>query len=106
MCDFNQDGLNDIVATNVGNPRASVLQNNTVGIDGVSFVRPASPNVDARGTRWVRCGDLNGDGLPDLLFTFSNSSSNKNRVATYMNIGIPGGDIQFEEESEAAFLCH
>lgn len=105
VCDFNLDGLNDIVATNVGNPRASVLQNTSTSIDGVSFSRPPSPNVDARGTRWVRCGDLNGDGLPDLLFTFSNTSTNKNRVAAYMNVGTPGQDIQFEVESEASLFA-
>ena len=101
VCDFNQDGRNDIVATNVGNPRASVFQNTTTNIDGVSFTRPASPDVDARSTRWVRCGDMNGDGLPDLLFSFSNNSTNKNRIATYMNTSTPDQDITFEAENSA-----
>ena len=102
-CDFNQDGLNDIVNTNTGTPRASILQNTTTSIDGVSFVSPPSPNVDARSTRWVRCGDMNGDGLPDLLFSFANTSSSKNEVAVYKNTSTPGGDITFEEENEAVF---
>ena len=104
VCDFNQDGLNDIVATNVGNSRASVLQNASTDVDGVSFVRPPTPNVDARGTRWVRCGDLNGDGRSDLIFTYSNTSTNKNRVAAYLNISAPGLDIAFEEGSDASLF--
>ena len=101
VCDFNRDGRNDMISTNVGNPRASIFQNTTADINGVSFTRPPSPNVDARGTRWVRCGDMNGDGLPDLVFSFSNNSTNKNRVVTYLNISTPGGDIAFEEENSA-----
>ena len=101
VCDFNRDGRNDMVATNVGNPRASVFQNTTTNINEVSFTRPASPEVDARGTRWVRCGDMNGDGLPDLLFSFSNNSTNKNRIVTYLNTSTPGQDITFEEENSA-----
>ena len=106
VCDFNQDGRNDIVTTNVGNQKASVLQNNTTDINSVSFERPSSPSVDVRETRWVRCGDMNGDGKPDLVFTFSNeSNSNKNKIAVYRNIGLPGQDIEFEEDSEAAFYA-
>ena len=102
VCDFNLDGLNDIVTTNVGNPKASILQNATTSIDEVNFIRPSLPDVDARGTRWVRCGDINGDGLPDLVFTFANTSSSKNEIAIYMNTSSPEGDITFEAESSAA----
>ena len=79
------------------------MQNNTTTIDAVSFIRPNPASIKAGKTRWVRCGDLNGDGMPDLVFTFSNQSSNKNRIVIYQNVGIAGQDIAFEDESDAVF---
>ena len=103
VCDFNRDGLNDIVTTHTATQKAAILQNNTATIDAVSFKRPNPASIKAGKTRWVRCGDLNGDGMPDLVFTFSNESGNKNQIVVYQNIGAAGGDIAFESESDAAF---
>ena len=105
VCDFNRDGRNDIVTTHTATQKAGILQNNTTTIDAVSFKRPDPASIKAGKTRWVRCGDLNGDGMPDLVFTFSNQSSNKNRIVVYQNVGIAGQDIAFEAESDAAFYA-
>ena len=104
VCDFNRDGRNDIVTTHDDSQLVGILQNNSTTVDAVSFMRPTPTNIQAGKTRWVRCGDLNGDGMPDLVFTFSNQSSNKNRIVVYQNIGTPGQDIAFEDESEATFI--
>ncbi|MGB3777408.1 MAG: FG-GAP-like repeat-containing protein [Tunicatimonas sp.] len=105
VCDFNRDGRNDIVTTHTATQKAAILQNNTTTVDAVSFTRPDPASIKAGKTRWVRCGDLNGDGMPDLVFTFSNQSSNKNRIVVYQNIGIAGQDIAFESESDATFYA-
>ncbi len=105
VCDFNRDGRNDIITTHTATQKVGILQNNTTTIDAVSFTRPNPASIKAGRTRWVRCGDLNGDGMPDLVFTFSNQSSNKNRIVIYQNTGIAGQDITFESESEAAFYA-
>ena len=103
VCDFNRDGRNDIITSNTetGFNQVDIFQNSTTSIDAVSFIRPSPAIIRTGKTRWVRCGDLNGDGMPDLVFTFSNSSGNKSRIAVYRNIGIAGQDIAFETESEA-----
>ena len=105
VCDFNRDGLNDIITTHDDTQKAAILQNNTTSIDAVSFVRPSPASIKAGKTRWVRCGDLNGDGMPDLVFTFSNQSSNKNRIVVYQNVGTVGQNIAFEAESDATFFA-
>ena len=71
----------------------------------MSFTRPNPQTINTGKTRWVRCGDINGDGMPDLAFTFSNQSGNKNRIVVYQNVGIAGQDIEFESESEAIFYA-
>ena len=103
VCDFNRDGRNDIITTHTATQKVGILQNNTTTIDAVSFIRPDPASIKAGKTRWVRCGDLNGDGMPDLFFTFSNQSSNKNQIVIYQNVGIAGQDIAFEDESDAVF---
>lgn len=105
VCDFNRDGRNDIITTHTATQKAGILQNSTTSIDAVDFIRPDPASIKAGKTRWVRCGDLNGDGMPDLVFTFSNQSSNKNRIVIYQNTGIAGQDIKFEAESDALFLA-
>ena len=45
----------------------------------------------------VAAGDVNGDGLPDLYFT-----ANEGPNALYLNRTEPGGDVRFEDATEAA----
>ncbi len=105
VCDFNRDGRNDIITTHDFSSQVGILQNNSTTIDAVSFKRPTPTRIQVGRTRWVRCGDLNGDGMPDLVFSFSNQSTgNKNKIAVYQNIGTAGQDIAFEENSEATLL--
>ena len=94
LCDFNQDGLVDIATSDTGNDKVTILQNNTPNIDTVSFT-PVEIDINAN-TRWVRCSDLNGDGMAELIYSASNSDANKERIYIYKNISTAGGAIAFE----------
>lgn len=93
MCDFNQDGRVDIATSDTGNDQVTILENNSPDVNSVSFT-PREIDINAN-TRWVRCRDLNGDGLADLIFSASNTDANKERVYIYQNISTPGGNITF-----------
>ncbi|WPP53215.1 FG-GAP-like repeat-containing protein [Catalinimonas niigatensis] len=94
MCDFNLDGKVDIATSDTGNDKVTILENYSPDINAVSFI---SREIDINAnTRWVRCGDLNGDGKPELVFSASNSNSNKERIYIYKNISTSGGAISFE----------
>ncbi|MEO0331844.1 MAG: FG-GAP-like repeat-containing protein, partial [Bacteroidota bacterium] len=97
MCDFNQDGLNDIATTDGDSEEITVLQNITPSIDTVAFT-DIEINLEER-TRFVRCGDLNGDALPDLIFSASVTNTDKERLYIYRNISTIGGAISFDISS-------
>ncbi len=94
MCDFNLDGRNDIVTSDRDRNTTIVLQNISGSINAVSFAT-SIVDVGAK-TRWVRCGDLNGDGLADLVYSASNTNIDKERIYVLKNTSIPGGAITFE----------
>ena len=91
MCDFNLDGKNDIVTTDINEAKIAILQNTSTGTSAVSFT--TTTHRMPTGTRYVRCDDLNGDGLPDLVI--SEESGSGDRIFVLENIGVPGGAIQF-----------
>ncbi|MFP4090011.1 MAG: FG-GAP-like repeat-containing protein [Cyclobacteriaceae bacterium] len=93
LCDFNLDGKVDIATSDTGNDKIKILQNTTSDIDTVSFT-PLEFDINAN-TRWVRCGDLDGDGLPELVFSASNTNTSKDRIYIYKNNSVAGGTISF-----------
>ncbi|MEM9672346.1 MAG: FG-GAP-like repeat-containing protein, partial [Bacteroidota bacterium] len=94
FCDFNQDGLNDIATSDTDSEKVTILQNSTPNIDTVAFTS-LEIDINAK-TRWVRCGDLNGDGLPELVFSASNNNTDKERLYVYRNVSTVGGAIDFD----------
>ncbi|MGD1889211.1 MAG: FG-GAP-like repeat-containing protein [Cyclobacteriaceae bacterium] len=94
FCDFNKDGLNDIATSDTDSEKVTILQNSTPNIDTVAFTS-LEIDINAK-TRWVRCGDLNGDGLPELVFSASNNNTDKERLYAYRNISTVGGAIDFD----------
>lgn len=98
FCDFNLDGLNDIATTDTDSKIVTILQNNTPDITAPASFISSTIDIDAK-TRWVRCGDMNGDGFPDLVFSASNTNLNKERIYIFRNISTRGGNITFEDKS-------
>ena len=66
MCDLNGDGKNDLVAANSNDNSASIFLNNSTP-GNLSFT--TSPILLGAPTSSVTCGDLNGDGFPELVFS-------------------------------------
>lgn len=94
FCDFDQDKLNDIATSDTRSEEVTILQNITPDIDTVAFA-PIDLDLVAK-TRWVRCGDLNGDGLPELVLSASNDNNEgANLVYVFQNTS-SGGVISFD----------
>jgi gliding motility-associated-like protein len=97
-CDFNGDGLNDIASTNnsddVGATSITVYQNITQATDTeIKFQKINDLNLNTgRGARNVTCGDLDGDGKPELVV--GKGGGNADRIYVFKNVSTTG--IKFE----------
>ncbi len=74
-CDFNNDGLNDIAVSNAetpntGDPQVNIFVNNST-LGTPSFTRIDRPLFQGNPLPTINttCGDLDGDGKSELLFT-------------------------------------
>lgn len=81
VCDFNGDGLNDFMTTNNADRNYSLtpfVNTTTSGQSTISFQRlnPTSLLIGDE-TRNVACGDLDGDGKPDLVAGKGGSSADR-----------------------------
>ncbi|WP_170147866.1 FG-GAP-like repeat-containing protein [Marinoscillum furvescens] len=87
VCDFNDNGKLDAAVANFNNRNISIFNNLTTFGNQASFSKSSLDNVSP--TISVECGDLNGDGLPDLVAT-SFSGSAPQHVKVYQNNGTAG----------------
>jgi hypothetical protein len=81
--DFNGDGLPDLATMNIGDGSVTVLLGTAAG-DG-SFTRVDSTNLggnDFRASDVIGTGDLNGDGIPDIVLAGDNADT-----AVYFGVG-------------------
>ncbi len=97
LCDFDGDGKSDVASTKVNTDTdILIFENNSVvetinlsELNGVS-----NPELDlASPTSNITCGDIDGDGLPDLVV--SKTGNPRNVVYVLENTSNPG-NIQFK----------
>lgn len=89
-CDFNGDGRNDVASTNntdeAGSTSITVYQNITATSQTeISFQKINDINLNTgKGARNITCGDLNGDGKPELVV--GKGGGNADRIYVFKNI--------------------
>ncbi|MBS1681226.1 MAG: VCBS repeat-containing protein [Bacteroidetes bacterium] len=81
LCDFDGDFKLDVVTANQTSNMVTFLQNNSTAGTYSFTKRSVSVGV---GTIHARCGDLNGDGLPDVVVSETNGGS---RIFVFRNTG-------------------
>ncbi len=84
LCDLDGDSKPDVVSTSSSGNTVDILRNNSTPA-ALSFVR-TSLNIGAS-TLNATCGDLNGDGKPEVVFSEGNDGS---RVFVLINNSVPG----------------
>ena len=85
--DIDGDGMPDLLVANAGDGTVSILRN--TGAVGTLTTNSFAPKVDfvtGAGCQSVVVGDLDGDGLPDLV----TSDSGPSTVSLLRNLGSPG----------------
>jgi gliding motility-associated-like protein len=94
-CDFNGDGLNDIASTNntddAGSTSITVYQNITATSQNeIAFQKINDLNLNTgKGARNVTCGDIDGDGKPDLVV--GKGGGNADRIYIFKNVSTSTG---------------
>ncbi|MDH5365810.1 MAG: FG-GAP-like repeat-containing protein [Cyclobacteriaceae bacterium] len=81
-CDFDGDGRRDMVTTNSGGVSLQYYRNTTTDPTNIQFFE-SSQNIVIT-SRNITCSDLNGDGLPELIFG-RNDVGNKNFIYVLEN---------------------
>ena len=93
MCDFDNDNRTDIATANDGANTLNVFANTTAlpGLANISFNR--IPFLIGTRSIHVRCGDLNGDGRPDLVVSEGGASGD--RIFVFRNTSTGPGVFTF-----------
>lgn len=102
MCDFDRNGLNDLAVSHEGfvsdpisNNFISVIVNSSTRGNlnlSHSSIDPEQRIITGFNSKNITCGDLNGDGYPDLVAT--NSDLGGDRIILVQNAGT--GNIDFD----------
>ena len=99
LCDFDDDGKNDFVVASKENLDATfasrVVYRNTTATPGTAPSFTKALSLGAQPAFHVDCGDLDGDGKPDLVVTQSAEGSEARNVEIYLNTSTPG-NISFD----------
>lgn len=92
-CDLNLDGKTDIMATRFSAAtRMLILQNGTLSPGNIDWKYAIEYNLNFSSDH-VTCGDVDGDGFPDIVVT-KGGSSNRNSVFVIRNTtATKGADI-------------
>jgi gliding motility-associated-like protein len=92
MCDFDGDNRTDIATASDNSTAIKFLANTSTGPGNINF-NTAAPSIPL-GTRsiHVKCGDLNGDGKPDMVIT---EGGDGNRIFIFKNNSTGAGNFAF-----------
>ncbi len=95
LCDFNNDGTSDIAATSNNSETGqlgivTIFSNNST----VGSINLSATDISLDETIFTDCGDLNGDGLADLIL--AEGGAQNIRIYTFENTSA-GGIISFNQ---------
>ncbi len=82
--DLDNDGKNEILVTDYSNGgRVHVLEYNGTGALELVWSSPVREGISSGSTpRWVKSGDLDGDGLLEIIFSLTNGAAD-DKIAVY-----------------------
>ena len=97
LCDFDSDNRTDVATANDGANSLNLFANTTplTGLANISFNR--IPFLIGAHSIHARCGDLNGDGKPDLIV--SEGGANGDRIFVFRNTSTGPGVFTFSIQS-------
>lgn len=102
-CDFDNDGLIDVVVSNAGSLDGIMLFKNNSTVGTADFETGVIIESSLSTTNVV-CGDIDGDGFPDLV---ANQLGNEGSLYTYLNDGTgsfdPGEEWLIPSNSDGDF---
>lgn len=95
MCDFDGDKKNDLAVSNDNSALLNIYRNTGSTTGTVAFNNKISLNLLSR-TLHITCGDLNGDGKPDLIATEKGTTD---KVFFLKNNSSGAGSFSFTTQS-------
>jgi gliding motility-associated-like protein len=88
LCDLNNDGRSEVITTHNSINTLSIHHNtSTPGTLAMNRIVLPGPGFSTLSLR-VKCGDLNGDGWPDLVVTGTGSASAAEKIFVLQNSGV------------------
>lgn len=97
LCDFDSDGKTDVATANDNANFVTVLQNTTAspGLTPIAFTK--IPFLLNARSLHSSCGDLNGDGRPDIVF--SEAGATGDRIFIFQNTSVAPGSFTFSSQA-------
>ncbi len=97
LCDFDGDGKSEVAATKVNTDTDILIFENNSVVETINLTElngVSNPELDlASPTSNITCGDIDGDGLPDLAVS---KTGNPRNVVYVLENTSTAGNIQFE----------